>query len=122
MLILCRTCGKMPLAPSQASDTAAGTMGLRRYTPTAIASRTGVLHDEARHRTNRSQIHLHEQGPVVSAPPVGLTSRHAGVPGVASRRGRGPPAEGGPQVTAEAPLLRPVDESRCDHVRNSVRG
>ena len=27
----------------------------------AFASRTGVLHDEARHRPNRSQIHLQEQ-------------------------------------------------------------
>ena len=44
-----------------------------------FASRTGVLHDEARHRTNRSQIHLQEQGPVFSAPPVGLASRHAAV-------------------------------------------
>ena len=44
-----------------------------------FASRTGVLHDEARHRTNRSQIHLQEQGPVFSAPSVGLASRHAAV-------------------------------------------
>src|SRR5687767_15993757 len=44
-----------------------------------FASRTGVLHNEARHRTNRSQIHLQEQGPASSAPLVGLASRHAAV-------------------------------------------
>ena len=44
-----------------------------------FSSRTGVSHDEARHRTSRSQIHLQEQRPVSSAPAVGLTSRHTAV-------------------------------------------
>jgi hypothetical protein len=44
-----------------------------------FASRTGVLHDEARHRTNRSEIHLHEQRPVFGAPSVALPSRDAAV-------------------------------------------
>ena len=44
-----------------------------------FASRAGVLHDEARHRTSRTEIHLQEQGIVVSAPAIGLASRHAAV-------------------------------------------
>ena len=51
-------------------------VGLRLF-----ASCTGVLHDEARHRANRTQIHLQEQGPLVSAPLIGLASRHAAVHG-----------------------------------------
>src|SRR4030095_9721542 len=44
-----------------------------------FASSTSVLHDKARQRVNRSQIHLQEQGEVETAPLVGLTSRHAAV-------------------------------------------
>ena len=51
-------------------------VGLRLF-----ASCTGVLHDEARHRANRTEIHLQEQGPLVSAPLIGLASRHAAVHG-----------------------------------------
>ena len=76
-----------------------------------FASRTGVLHDEARHRTNRSQIHLQEQGPVFSAPPVGLPSRHAAVhrllrPLIRAAR----QTSGGGTVEREVhPAIRPVD-------------
>ena len=34
-------------------------------------SRTGVFHDEARHGTNRPEIHLQERAPALSAPLVG---------------------------------------------------
>src|SRR6476620_6320292 len=44
-----------------------------------FATRTGVLHDEARHRTNLSQIHLQEQGPVFRAPSIRFASCHAAV-------------------------------------------
>ena len=76
-----------------------------------FASRTGVLHDEARHRTNRSQIHLQEQGPVFSAPPVGLASRHAAVhsllrPLILAARHT---SSGGTMEREVHPAIRPVD-------------
>ena len=76
-----------------------------------FASRTGVLHDEARHRPNRSEIHLQEQGPVFSAPPVGLASRHAAVHRLlrplirAARR----TSSGGTVEREVHPAIRPVD-------------
>jgi len=48
----------------------------------AFTSRTGMLHDEARHPTSGSQVHLQEQGRILSAPPVGLPSRDAAVHGL----------------------------------------
>ena len=76
-----------------------------------FASRTGVLDDEARHRTNRSQIHLQEQRPAFSAPRVGSACRHAAVhsplgPLIGSARRT---ASGGAAEREILPAIRPVD-------------
>ena len=70
-----------------------------------------MLHDEARHRPDRSQIHLQEQGRVVSAPSVGLASRDAAVHGflrpliLAARQ----TSSGGTIEREVHPAIRPVD-------------
>ena len=81
-----------------------------------FASRAGVLHDEALHRTRRSQVHLQEQGPVFGAPPVGLASRDAAVHGLLRPliRAAGHASRGG---TAEREVLAavgPVDLELVD--------
>ena len=76
-----------------------------------FASRTGVLHDEARHRTDRAQIHLQEEGPVFSAPPVGLASRNAPIHGLLRpliRAARHASSDGTVERKIH-PAIRPVD-------------
>ena len=69
-----------------------------------------MLHDEARHRTNRSQINLQEQRPAFGAPRVGSTCRHASVHGplwpLIGRARR--TASGGTAEREILPAVRPV--------------
>ena len=81
-----------------------------------FASRTGVLHDEALHRTSRSQVHLQEQGPVFGAPPVGLPSRHAAVHGLLRPLilAAGHTSGGGTAEREIHPAIGPVDLELVD--------
>src|SRR5204862_1915170 len=74
----------------------------------ALASRAGVLHDEALDLTRRAEIHLNEVRPLLGAPAVGFSARDAAVDSLL----RSPIGTAGNTScggTAERQILRPVD-------------
>ena len=81
-----------------------------------FASRAGVLHHEARHRTGRSQVHLQEQRPVHGAPAVGLPSRDAPVHGFLRTliRAAGQTSSGWAAEREIHAAVRPVDFELVD--------